>query len=142
MIEGWSVVGLALGYVSILFALAWYADRAGRFTRTGDGRPLIYALSLAVYCTSWTFFGCVGQAGPWRNDGAGSAARHLQQQRPRVNGSPEAFSSSPWKGFEPPTYGSGGRRSNPLSYQGMSAATIIAGTTPRVKASRRGAPAV
>ena len=62
MIEGWSVVGLALGYVSILFALAWYADRAGRFTRTGDGRPLIYALSLAVYCTSWTFFGSVGQA--------------------------------------------------------------------------------
>ena len=62
MIEGWSVVALALGYVSILFALAWYADRAGRFTRTGDGRPLIYALSLAVYCTSWTFFGSVGQA--------------------------------------------------------------------------------
>jgi Na+/proline symporter/signal transduction histidine kinase len=62
MIEGWSVVALALGYVSILFALAWYADRAGRFTRTGDGRPLIYALSLAVYCTSWTFFGSVGLA--------------------------------------------------------------------------------
>ena len=33
MIEGWSVVALALGYVSILFALAWYADRAGRFTQ-------------------------------------------------------------------------------------------------------------
>src|SRR5204862_6535109 len=62
MIEGWSVVALALGYVSILFALAWYADRAGRFTKTGDGRPLIYALSLAVYCTSWTFFGSVGLA--------------------------------------------------------------------------------
>jgi Na+/proline symporter len=62
MIEGWSVVALALGYVSILFALAWYADRAGRFTRTSDGRPLIYALSLAVYCTSWTFFGSVGLA--------------------------------------------------------------------------------
>ena len=30
--------------------------------RTGDGRPLIYALSLAVYCTSWTFFGSVGLA--------------------------------------------------------------------------------
>jgi Na+/proline symporter/signal transduction histidine kinase len=62
MIEGWSVVALALGYVSILFALAWYADRAGRFNRAGDGRPLIYALSLAVYCTSWTFFGSVGLA--------------------------------------------------------------------------------
>ena len=62
MIEGWSVVALALGYVSILFALAWYADRAGRFSKAGGGRPLIYALSLAVYCTSWTFFGSVGNA--------------------------------------------------------------------------------
>jgi len=62
MIEHWSVVALALGYVSILFALAWYADRAGRFRKRSDGRPLIYALSLAVYCTSWTFFGSVGLA--------------------------------------------------------------------------------
>ncbi|HJU32235.1 MAG TPA: PAS domain-containing hybrid sensor histidine kinase/response regulator [Hyphomicrobiaceae bacterium] len=61
MVEGWTVVGLALGYVSILFALAWYADRSGRFRTTGD-RPVIYALSLAVYCTSWTFFGSVGNA--------------------------------------------------------------------------------
>jgi len=60
MIEGWSIVALALGYLSILFALAWYADRAGRIRKTGQGRPLIYALSLAVYCTSWTFFGSVG----------------------------------------------------------------------------------
>ena len=60
MIEGWSVVALALGYVSILFALAWYADGSGRFGRAAGGRPLIYALSLAVYCTSWTFFGSVG----------------------------------------------------------------------------------
>ncbi len=57
MIEGWSVVALALGYVSILFALAWYADRRARRRKAGVGRPLIYALSLAVYCTSWTFFG-------------------------------------------------------------------------------------
>src|SRR5215831_13246137 len=61
MIEGWSVVTLALGYVSILFALAWYADHGGRFVKA-RGRPLIYALSLAVYCTSWTFFGSVGLA--------------------------------------------------------------------------------
>jgi Na+/proline symporter/signal transduction histidine kinase/ActR/RegA family two-component response regulator len=61
MIEGWSILALALGYVSILFALAWYADRAGPF-KGGNGRPLIYALSLAVYCTSWTFFGSVGLA--------------------------------------------------------------------------------
>ena len=63
MIEGWSVVALALGYVSILFAVAWYADRTARPRKPGGGgRPLIYALSLAVYCTSWTFFGSVGLA--------------------------------------------------------------------------------
>src|SRR5262245_3115118 len=61
MIESWSVVALALGYVSILFGVAWYADRAGRI-RGSDGRPVIYALSLAVYCTSGTFFGSVGLA--------------------------------------------------------------------------------
>jgi Na+/proline symporter/signal transduction histidine kinase/ActR/RegA family two-component response regulator len=60
MFEGWSVIALALGYVSSLFALAWFADRTFRFKSGGSGRPLIYALSLAVYCTSWTFFGSVG----------------------------------------------------------------------------------
>src|SRR5262249_20945105 len=59
MIEGWSVVALALGYVSILFALAWYVHRSSRI---GLGRQLIYAFSLAVYCPSWTFFGSVGLA--------------------------------------------------------------------------------
>ena len=62
MIEGWSVIALALGYVSGLFALAWYADKTFRTRKSGAGRPLIYALSLAVYCTSWTFFGSVGLA--------------------------------------------------------------------------------
>src|SRR5262245_48921086 len=62
MIEGWIVIALALGYVSSLFALAWYADRTFRSRKGSGGRPLIYALSLAVYCTSWTFFGSVGLA--------------------------------------------------------------------------------
>jgi Na+/proline symporter/signal transduction histidine kinase/ActR/RegA family two-component response regulator len=62
MIEGWAVILLALAYVSGLFAVAWYADRTFRARKGGDGRPVIYALSLAVYCTSWTFFGSVGFA--------------------------------------------------------------------------------
>lgn len=62
MIEGWIVIALALGYVSALFAVAWYADRTFRSRKESGGRPLIYALSLAVYCTSWTFFGSVGFA--------------------------------------------------------------------------------
>jgi Na+/proline symporter/signal transduction histidine kinase len=62
MIEGWSVVAIALAYVGVLFALAWYGDRPSRRGKGGDGRTFIYALSLAVYCTSWTFFGSVGLA--------------------------------------------------------------------------------
>jgi Na+/proline symporter/signal transduction histidine kinase/ActR/RegA family two-component response regulator len=62
MIDGWSVVALALGYVGILFAIAWFGDRRLRVRKGGDGRPLIFALSIAVYCTSWTFFGSVGLA--------------------------------------------------------------------------------
>ena len=62
MFDGWLIVAVALGYVSALFALAWTGDRMLRSDKDGQGRPLIYALSLAVYCTSWTFFGSVGRA--------------------------------------------------------------------------------
>ncbi|UHQ56468.1 hybrid sensor histidine kinase/response regulator [Microbulbifer sp. YPW16] len=51
---------LALVYVALLFAVAWRADRRG--SGKGRYRPLVYALALAVYCSSWTFFGGVGQS--------------------------------------------------------------------------------
>lgn len=60
MIEGWGIVLLALGYVSVLFIVAWLGDRLATASKGTGGRPLIYAASLAVYCTSWTFFGSVG----------------------------------------------------------------------------------
>ncbi|WP_237055099.1 hybrid sensor histidine kinase/response regulator [Microbulbifer sediminum] len=50
---------LALVYVALLFAVAWRADRGGE---AGRFRPLVYGLALAVYCSSWTFFGGVGQS--------------------------------------------------------------------------------
>ena len=59
MFQGWSLAVLAITYVSGLFLVAWIGDRS-RFTHSA--RPLIYSLSLAVYCTSWTFFGSVGLA--------------------------------------------------------------------------------
>lgn len=60
MIDGWYVAILAFGYVSALFALAWIGDHTLRQRTNGEGRPLLYAMSIAVYCTSWTFFGSVG----------------------------------------------------------------------------------
>jgi Na+/proline symporter/signal transduction histidine kinase len=61
MLQSWLVVGIALAYIGFLFAVASYGDRA-RAGRAGAAHPLIYPLSLAVYCTSWTFFGSVGLA--------------------------------------------------------------------------------
>ena len=60
--QGWLVVGSAVLYIAFLFAVASYGDRIARTGAWAGGRPSIYALSLAVYCTSWTFFGSVGLA--------------------------------------------------------------------------------
>ncbi len=62
MIDGWIVLAAALSYIGFLFAVAYAGDRRQRIRASEFGRPLIYALSLAVYCTSWTFFGSVGLA--------------------------------------------------------------------------------
>ena len=52
---------VALVYMAILFAIAFYGDRR-RTPLSPRLRAWVYSLSLAVYCTSWTFFGAVGQA--------------------------------------------------------------------------------
>lgn len=63
MIAGWSAILTALMYLFVLFALAYWGDAAGRhFVARPHVRAAIYALSLGVYCTSWTFFGSVGIA--------------------------------------------------------------------------------
>src|SRR5262245_36380332 len=59
MLQSWSVIAVALGYIGLLFIIASYGDRTRRADRP---RLLIYPLSLAIYCTSWTFFGSVGLA--------------------------------------------------------------------------------
>ncbi|QRM54143.1 PAS domain-containing hybrid sensor histidine kinase/response regulator [Sinorhizobium sp. BG8] len=63
MLPGWTTVVSALAYLLLLFAVASYGDRKSRTASVGPrGRPLVYALSLAIYCTSWTYFGGVGLA--------------------------------------------------------------------------------
>ena len=62
MLQGWFVVALALGYIGLLFLIASYGDRTRFRRRRARSRMLIYPLSLAIYCTSWTFFGSVGFA--------------------------------------------------------------------------------
>ncbi|MCV6595594.1 MAG: sodium:solute symporter, partial [Mangrovicoccus sp.] len=57
------LVGVSLAYVVILFAVAFIAERRARRGQLGWLRsPLVYTLSLSIYCTAWTFFGAVGYA--------------------------------------------------------------------------------
>lgn len=60
--QGWVIVIIAIAYVTLLFAIASLGDRRGAMRSASWPRPYIYALSLAIYCTSWTFFGSVGLA--------------------------------------------------------------------------------
>lgn len=56
------ILGLVGGYMAILFAVAWHQERPATRARGGGLGPSVYALSLAIYCTSWTYYGAVGTA--------------------------------------------------------------------------------
>jgi PAS domain S-box-containing protein len=57
-----ALVLVSLAYVCVLFLIAWWGDRVALRRGRLLGQPIIYSLSLAVYCTSWTFYGAVGRA--------------------------------------------------------------------------------
>jgi len=56
------VVGASLAYLLLLYAIAYWADRRAAAGRSVIGNAWVYALSIAVYCTAWTYFGSVGTA--------------------------------------------------------------------------------
>lgn len=60
MLQAWVVIILAFAYIGCLFAVASFGDRLRPKRAMAPSRPFIYSLSLAVYCTSWTFYGSVG----------------------------------------------------------------------------------
>ncbi|PCI31943.1 MAG: histidine kinase [Alphaproteobacteria bacterium] len=65
MLQTWVIITVSLGYVGLLFAIAYYGDK--RALAQPIDRPqtkyraVIYSLTLAVYCTSWAFYGTSGQ---------------------------------------------------------------------------------
>lgn len=59
-VQGWFIVIIAIAYVTLLFVIASLGDQRSTTSGPDRARPFIYALSLAIYCTSWTFFGSVG----------------------------------------------------------------------------------
>ena len=62
MISPWVLLLVSVLYVGGLFALAYYGDRKPLYPSREWLRPIVYSLALAVYCSSWTFYGAVGTA--------------------------------------------------------------------------------
>lgn len=61
MMPGWVVLA-SLAYAALLFGVAWLGDRYALYQRRLWLRSAVYSLALAVYCSSWTFYGAVGSA--------------------------------------------------------------------------------
>ncbi len=59
--DAWLVFVVAALYICLLFAIAIFGDKGGR-RHPAVPPALVYSLSLAVYCTSWTYYGAVGSA--------------------------------------------------------------------------------
>lgn len=62
MLQGWVILTVSLLYLGVLFGVAYWGDLRAERGRSVISNPYVYALSLAVYCTSWTFYGSVGRA--------------------------------------------------------------------------------
>lgn len=56
------VLLILAGYIGCLLLLASWAERRSMSDRSVTDKPWVYALSLATYCTSWTFYGSIGKA--------------------------------------------------------------------------------
>src|SRR5512140_2605174 len=68
MLNSWVIIPVALAYIGVLFAIAYYGDHCADRGRSIIANPYIYSLSLGVYATAWTFYGSVGRAA---GDGVG-----------------------------------------------------------------------
>ena len=62
MLSGGFIIFASFGYIALLFAIAYYGDKRADAGRGIINNPYIYTLSIAVYTTTWTFYGSVGRA--------------------------------------------------------------------------------
>ncbi|MEI2795237.1 PAS domain-containing hybrid sensor histidine kinase/response regulator [Pseudoxanthomonas sp. F11] len=62
MVSSWILLLVSIGYAALLFGVAWWGDRRPMYPDRPWLRPVVYSLALAVYCSSWTFYGAVGSA--------------------------------------------------------------------------------
>lgn len=65
-VDTWFIGALSLAYLFILFFIAYWGQQTKNAAWTTH--PWVYSLSLGVSCTSWAFYGIIGQAattGQW-----------------------------------------------------------------------------
>lgn len=62
MLSNGIIIAFTFGYLALLFAIAWFSERSSEKGKSYTSNPYVYALSLAVYCTAWTYYGSVGYA--------------------------------------------------------------------------------
>lgn len=56
------VLGIMMLYLLLLFGIAHFANREREAGRSIVSNPYVYALTLSVYCSAWTFYGSIGRA--------------------------------------------------------------------------------
>jgi len=56
------VITVSFIYLFILFTVAYFGDKRAEAGKSIISSSWVYALSMAVYCTAWTYFGSVGRA--------------------------------------------------------------------------------
>ena len=56
------VIVFSFGYLALLFGVAYGAERRSAARKSLVSNPYVYALSMAVYCTAWTYYGSVGRS--------------------------------------------------------------------------------
>ena len=61
--DTWLVTIISVAYLLLLFVVAYWGQKATSWA----SKPWVYALSLGVSCTSWAFYGTVGQAAQTRD---------------------------------------------------------------------------
>ena len=62
LLQPWVILLVGLAYLAVLFGIAYFGDKRADANRSIISNPYIYTLSIAVYCTAWTFYGSVGRA--------------------------------------------------------------------------------
>jgi len=62
LVSSWVLLLVSLAYAALLFGVAWWGDRRPLYPDRPWLRPVVYSFALAVYCSSWTFYGAVGTA--------------------------------------------------------------------------------